>query len=175
MPQASLELASVAQLIGQLWLREINQTTLDAMGTKPFRETYEELGGFIPEPNESLMDELAVEYCVLLIGPKGQLSPVQSVWQSNQFQSETSSSMKQYFELLPNYEPGSSLPDHIGVQLDFLSHLLRQSDEATDEIVRQFVQSHLQWSSVFLAQVQQRESKFYQGLARVTDGLINSI
>ena len=66
MPQASLELASVAQLIGQLWLREIDQTTLDAMGTKPFRETYEELGGFTPEPNESLMDELAVEYLSLI-------------------------------------------------------------------------------------------------------------
>ena len=176
MIQSSLELATVFQLIGRLWLREVDSQTLVAMGTKNFRDAYQELGGFVPtDTSEARIEKLAIEYCGILIGPKGQLSPVQSVWASSQFQSTTCSSMKKFFDLLPGYTPDSNLADHIGVQLDFLSHLIQQQDEATSEIVGHFAQTHLKWAIPFLEKVQLRDSEFYGGLARVTQDMINSL
>lgn len=180
MPRTLGQLAGITGLLGRLWLEEVDLETLNAMGTAEFREPYQELGGFIPDvPNEAIVEELAVEYCMLLIGPKGQISPVQSVWADNQFQSRTSSSMNRFFELIPDYLPGSNLSDHLGVQLDFLSELMRHSEidsEPVPEIVGHFATSHLDWAEAFFDQVlKHSESRFYCGLAIVTRGLIHSL
>lgn len=178
MTQTTNELADVAELIGRLWLREIKVETLAAMSLEAFRVPYQELGGFVPEEtHEDMVEDLAIEYCALLIGPKGQISPVQSVWETNQFQSATAASMSRYFELIPGYVADSNLSDHIGVQLDYLSALLRQSETATaEEIIQHFSESHLAWTDRFLERVvSSTSSEFYAGLARVTRKLIDSL
>lgn len=174
----AIQLAAIVELLGRLWLHEVTKATLTLMRSDEFLPTYEQLGGYVPPlVDDEVVETLAVEYCELLIGPKGQLSPVQSVWVTNQFQSESSASMNRFFELLPGYVPQSNLSDHLGVELDFLSHLLRNNDESTvQEMTEHFAITHLEWSIRFLDQVEmQTDSKFYQGLAKVTRQLVRVV
>lgn len=177
MSQPTNELARIGELLGRLWLHEADLETLVAMGKDSFRVPYEELGGFVPETvDQDVVESLAVEYCEVLIGPKGQISPVQSVWVGDQLQSETASSMSRFFELLPGYESPSSLTDHVGVQLDFVSKLLKQDNNVADEIVAAFFQSHLNWTSQFFDRVTQAtRSEFYRGLAKVSKAMVQEV
>ena len=177
MPNTAIELSEIVELIGRLWLREVTLPTLEAMGASDFRQPFIELGGFIPDQiDDAIVEELAIEYCELLIGPRGHISPVQSVWSTNQFQSKSAASMNRFFDLVPDYKPESNLSDHIGVQFDFLSVLLLQSDKQVNEVITLFVDKHLRWTDRFLERVVSREnSDFYQGLANVTRQLIASI
>lgn len=180
MSHSTFYLGEICGLLGRLWLREVDVATLEAMNGPDFRGLYESLGGFVPTDIaadwEELVEELAIEYCELLIGPKGHVSPVQSVWAKDQLQSETSASMNRFFELVPGYQAQSSLADHVGVQLDFAGVLLQIEDEAVDGIISVFAQQHLDWMNKFLEHVESKtDSEFYLGLARVTRSLIGSI
>ena len=183
MPQTTAQLAEIVEFLGQLWLYEVTEEALRGMQTEPFSEPYRELGGFVPDSADAaIVEKLAIEYCELLVGPKGHVSPVQSVWSDNQYQSKTAASMNRFFELIPDYHPDSNLSDHIGVQLDFLSAILRQSEEgaanegAANEIASHFVDTHLQWTLTFFDKIQsQTDSDFYLGLAKVTRNLIHTL
>jgi len=177
MPQSTFYLGEISGLLGRLWLREVDATTLEAMNSPEFREVYESLGGVVPKDvSAQAVEELAVAYCELLIGPKGHVSPVQSVWADNQLQSPTSGSMNRFFELGPDYQAQSSLADHIGVQLDFAGVLLQTEEEAAAGILSLFAQQHLGWVHPFLDRVEsQTASEFYLGLARVTRSMVQSI
>ncbi len=178
MRNATTQLAEIVDLLGRLWLYEVSLETLTAMQAGEFRSLYEEMGGFVPRSIDSaVVEELAIEYCELLVGPKGHVSPIQSVWVDHQFQSETAVSMQRFFELIPGYQAESNLVDHIGVQLDFLSVILRQSDEdGANEVARHFAKTHLQWTLSFFDKVEaQTNSGFYLGLAKVSRKLIHAI
>ena len=87
MPQLSVSFSAVAKLLGRFWLNEIDLEMLQAIAAPEFRESFEELGGFVPDPvNSTVVEQLAVEYCSLLVGPQGHISPVESVWSENQFE-----------------------------------------------------------------------------------------
>ena len=177
MPHSTFYLGEISRLLGRLWLREMDVATLEAMSGPDFRGLYESLGGFVPtDISADSVEELAVAYCELLIGPKGHISPVQSVWTTDQLQSDTSASMNRFFELVPGYQAQSSLADHVGVQLDFAGVLLQVEDEGVDGIINVFAQQHLDWINKFLQQVESKtDSEFYLGLARVTRSRIGSI
>ena len=177
MSQSTFYLGEISGLLGRLWLRELDAATLDAISQEDFRSLYESLGGYVPtDVTANSVEELAVEYCELLIGPKGHVSPVQSVWADDQLKSETSASMSRFFELVPGYQAQSNLSDHIGVQLDFVGALLQIEDEEVDGILNLFAQQHLGWMESFLDRVESKTaSEFYLGLARVTRSMIQSI
>ncbi len=199
-----IELAGAVRFIARFWLREVDHIELERLRDPEIRTALTAdrlLDGWLSENSsndEDLVDELAAEYCQLLVGPRGHLSPVESVNVANQFQGEPAAAMQRYFDLLSGYSPPSSLPDHIGVQLDFVAALLvsnvqvsnhnrdgenqdgekRERDErVVDEIVQRFVSERLAWSSDFFEQVESRsrESGFYRWLARTSIGLVASL
>ena len=92
-------------------------------------------------------------------------------------QSETTSSMNRFFELLPEYRPKSNLSDHLGIQLDFLGELIAQPEtETSREVIELYAQKHLNWMDAFFDQIhRESESRFYSGAAVVTRNLIHSI
>lgn len=82
MSQTTVPLAEIVELLGRLWLDEVSAETLTAMRTQPFKERYQELGGFVPDSvDAAIVENLAIEYGELLIGPKGHVSPVQPITQ----------------------------------------------------------------------------------------------
>ena len=177
MSHSTFYLGEICGLIGRLWLREVDVATLNVMNDPEFLGLYESLGGFVPtDITAGQVEELAVAYCELLVGPKGHVSPVQSVWTKDQLQSETSASMNRFFELVPGYQAQSSLADHVGVQLDFAGVLLQTQEESVSEIMDVFAREHFGWMNQFLGQVELKtDSEFYLGLATVTRSLIGSI
>lgn len=182
MPNATAQLAEIVKLLGRLWLFEVNQATLESMCGPEFREPYESLGGELPEfVSPELVEQLAIEYCELLIGPKGHISPVQSVWAEDQYQAAAAASMNRFFDVLPSYRPQSSLSDHLGVQFDFLSELMRlikdpEQGEVVREVIQCFVDDHLRWSlPLFDKIIAQTPSSFYRGLAIVSANFVKGV
>ncbi len=170
-------------LLGNCWLKEMTHQSLAALGrdaSASLKEALLDLGWEIPCPNDETIEALQIDYCRLLIGPKGHLSPVESVWATRQFQSDCVSSMQSFFELLPEYQPPESLLDHIGVQLDCAGHLLIAAShsrhrEALEPMVA-FAETRLAWPEDLLTGVQERaETEFYRGLANATRGWIAAV
>ncbi len=168
-------------LLGNCWMKEMTHESLSALGrdgSPELKEALRQLGWEVPAPsgNEELnrvIEELAIDYCRLLIGPKGHLSPVESVWTTDQFQSASVSAMQSFFEVLPGYHPPISFHDHIGVQLDFVGNLLvaaGQSQEVAGfEPVLAFCESRLQWADDLLRGINAlAQTVFYRGLATAT-------
>ena len=169
------QLAHVGILLGQCWLNEMTAQALAALNEPDVANCLSAIGWQVPEPSPETVESLAIDYCQLLIGPRGQLSPVESVWASQQFQGASASSMKSFFELLPGYQSPSSLSDHIGVQLDFASHLLL-AGEGDAEPVQLFVKQRLDWAEQLLMGVHGKaETDFYRGLAVATKHWISSV
>ncbi len=168
-------------LLGNCWLNEMTHETLSALGestSAELKDALRKLEWKIPGPGssearEEVIEELAIDYCQLLVGPKGHLSPVESVWVSDQFQSETVSAMKAFFDLLPGYQPPISLQDHIGVQLDYAGNLLiaagNSGEPAAFEPLAAFCGSRLTWIDGLLDGVRSRaKTDFYRGLSVAT-------
>ncbi|MEM9411742.1 MAG: molecular chaperone TorD family protein [Planctomycetota bacterium] len=174
------QLSSVYHLLSMLWLKEPDQQLLTALSADELKSVIESLGGNVPEEITSeIVEELAIDYCQILIGPQGQVSPIQSVWEQGELQSQASSSMREFFELLPGFEPQNSIPDHFGVQLQFMSELFHAAAEYEDhDLVTQnadeFYQMHLQWAAPFFAAVAEKaNTHFYAGLANLTANFLN--
>ena len=174
------QLAGVYALLGRLWLEELDAELLTALAEDDLKEAFENLGGTIPDDiNEATVETLAVDYCQLLIGPGEHVSPVQSVWLNQKLQDEPSSSMVNYFTCLPGFEPSVNIPDHIGVQLQFMGELFQraadeQDQELVNEIAEDFFEKHLSWPAPFFAAVSEKaQTEFYAGLANLTANFLN--
>ena len=174
------QLAAVYGLLGKLWGQEVDLTTLQALATPPLKDVWISLGGHVPdESDEATIEELAVDYCQLFIGPGQPVSPVQSVWLENRFEGTAAVSMQTFFDLLPDYQPPEKIADHIGNQFDYLAELFaRAASDPTPAgylgLARNFMQKHMTWTDPFFDQVEARaETDFYGGLARVTRSFLD--
>ena len=89
----AIALGHCGVLLGSCWMKEMTHESLSALGgdgSPELKDALEKLVWEIPEPTDSdarngVIEELAIDYCRLLIGPKGHLSPVESVWTTDQF------------------------------------------------------------------------------------------
>jgi len=127
---------------------------------------------------------VAVEYCRLFIGPGPHLSPHESVLigQGAHWGEKTQDVYSAYAEAGFDLEPEvREMPDHIGVELEFMSTLLRTevdcrrkrksaAGKKAREQRRRFLEQHLlQWVPAFAEQVAERsEIAFYRELSRFT-------
>ncbi|MFT5526406.1 MAG: TorA maturation chaperone TorD [Pirellulaceae bacterium] len=122
------------------------------------------------------LEQLAIEYCVLFVGPKNHLPPFQSVWQTGQFQSQAISSMHDFMDVVnftTTEDSATSMPDHLAVQLSVMAHLctLMKTDQRPEliEIAQQFFARHLTWQVDLVDEVIQRDnSEFYGSVAEMT-------
>lgn len=167
--------AGVYALFARLWMREVDEAFRREMFREPLAPALERVGLFLPmESNE----ELAIEYCRLFIGPKNALLPMQSVWQKTQLESQLATSVEKFAELIGYVLPVSSFWDHLGVQLDLMSHLVRATAsekqaengfEVAGEVADVFFRRHLSWAApLLLATSQRAQVPLYRSLAQAT-------
>ncbi len=164
-------------------MKELSAARIEQLSTSEISDALDALGWQMPQPADDDLEEnlerLQTDYCQLLIGPKGHVSPIESVWTADQFQSPSVDKMKSFFDLLPNYQPPDRFHDHIGVQLDFAGHLLLAADQETDnapgtldhadDLLKTYVQRRLVWTRPMLKKVQQQaQTGFYVQLSSVT-------
>ena len=170
-----LMMASFYDLLAHFWLAEVTPEQLEVLNTPELKAALEELGASIPPAHSAeVVEQLAVDYCQLFIGPTGQLVPVQSVWESGQLQAEISDSCREFYKMLPEFEPQNPLPDHLGNQLDFMACLFGRMAEAQDleaasQLGAMFLEDHLDWVEPLTHAVQEKaETDFYRGVGRLT-------
>lgn len=149
------------QFYSSIFLREPGAATLQLFGNPDWQAAFEELGVSLPQANDSMIDELAVDYCQIFIGPQKAVPPIQSVWQSGQLQSNSIESMNRYLEFIqPATE--TTVKDHFGLQLEVMALILRteieQSAQDTaepiehaekhelDTLAESFFGEHIEWS-----------------------------
>ncbi|MDB4653972.1 molecular chaperone TorD family protein [bacterium] len=167
--------ATVYSLLARLWMQEVDAPFLEALAKEPLVSALAPLG--LSLPTESV-EQLAIEYCALFIGPKNALLPMQSVWQKTQLDSQSASSVAKFAELIGYVMPAPALWDHLGIQLDLMSHLLlatrsqKKRDKETDvagEVTTAFFDRHLNWPSpLLLATSQRARLPLYRSLAEIT-------
>ena len=173
------------RLLARLWLREADTELLGELRAPPLCDCFLQAGGVLPTKDGAPdIQQLAVDYCQLFVGPMGHLPPVQSVWQAGQFQSSLTSSMQHFIDILryPTDElPGGMMLDHLGVQLDVMAYALDQIARRATEIgellavVNLFSSRHLIWPSKLLAAAEDRaETPFYCSIVTMTRDFLNS-
>lgn len=182
-PDEHASLAGMFRLLARIWSREIDQEFLDQLSADPLREAFLNVGGILP--NESV-DDLAIEYCLLFIGPAEHLPPYQSVWQTGQFQGETTTSMEQFVDVI-GYDTSNldgMMLDHLGVQLDVMNWLEQNQAEtpldsekavAIKQIHDEFFARHLAWPTKLIdAATEKTTSDFYRSVFQITRSFLES-
>jgi TorA maturation chaperone TorD len=140
--------------------------------------------------SDNHLNNLVLEYTRLFIGPGKHISPYESVYRDNEdaLWSETTVEVKNFIESLGlEYSYNwSGLPDHIGVELEFMQRLTCHEKEAWTqedkkqaihclEFEKRFVDEHLsQWVPTFCDKVKEETRvAFYGEIADLTRQFID--
>ena len=144
------------------------------------------------EPDEDLLEQLAVEYAALFLGPGGHVSPHESVHASQRggiLWGDETVKVKRYIEALGMSlrDDFHGLPDHISVELDLMANLAGHEGRAwqandLDQVLnalayqQEFLQEHLlRWVPQFCKKIlEATQLGFYRGVARVTRDFLAS-
>ena len=135
--------------------------------------------------SDKFLNGLVLEYTRLFVGPGRHISPYESVYRDNEnaLWSETTAEVKNFIESSGLEYSGSwtGLPDHIGVELEFMQRITYHEKEAWScgdkettilclELEKKFIDEHLsQWVPVFCDKVR-KETRvaFYGEMAEFT-------
>jgi len=140
--------------------------------------------------SDKFLNGLVLEYTRLFVGPGKHISPYESVYKDNEnaLWSETTAEVKNFIESsgLEYSSSWTGLPDHIGVELEFMQRItchekeawLRGDKETTIlclELEKKFIDEHLsQWVPVFCDKVRKEtQVAFYGEMAEFTCQFIN--
>ncbi len=148
---------------------------------------------FFKKPEEELLEDLAVEYAGLFLGPGEHISPHESVHhqreddQSGQLWGKSTVEVKNFIESagLDYKEEYTGLPDHISVELEFMQQVILREEQALSEgdqegvlyclkMEKKFIEEHLvRWIPAFCEKVVSlAELPFYREMAALTKDFI---
>jgi len=186
--------SNIYGFLAAVYRQELTSELLQQMKDHQFQEILSTLGielsnGFFKKPEKELLENLAVEYAYLFLGPGKHISPHESVHhkkegsQSGQLWGELTAEVKRIIESsgLEYKSEFTGMPDHISVELEFMQHVVQretQAWEADDDKTallclkneKIFVDEHLfRWIPEFCEKViKTAESPFYREMARLT-------
>ncbi len=182
------------QLVGWLWLREVDADTWQELNEEPLRSLFLKAGGWLPDsfdPQQTShwVQRLAEEYCRLFVGPRDHRPLVQSVWEQQQFQGDPAAQMLRWWNLLgwePEVRGVQVPPDHLGLQWLTLGHFCSLYAEAKRrgssslgsekelmQMMATFLCLHLAWFGPVCRWVDQQSTEpFYRKLALMTGRIL---
>jgi TorA maturation chaperone TorD len=190
--------SNIYGFLAAVYRQELTSELLQQMKDHRFREILSTLGielsnGFFKKPEKELLENLAVEYAYLFLGPGKHISPHESVHhkkeggQSGQLWGELTAEVKRIIESsgLAYKSEFTGMPDHISVELEFMQHVVQretQAWEADDDKTallclkneKIFVDEHLfRWIPEFCEKViKTADWPFYKEMARLTRSFI---
>ena len=168
------ETSVVFSLLASIWAKEVESKTLKQMLKPPFSTAWKLAGEKLPSTvSAELIEELSVDYCQLLIGPKNSVSPFQSEWDQDRFQGDATASMQKYVEMLKGFSPCIDIVDHVAVQLQFIGALIGMTGQTKRTLIqglgKAFCRDHLEWTEPFFSRVErQAKTGFYQSTAKIS-------
>ena len=190
--------SSIYGFLAAVYRQELTSELIQQMKDHRFQEVLSNLGvklnnGFFQNSEEELLENLAVEYARLFVGPGKHISPHESVHhkkegvQSGQLWGELTAEVKRIIESsgLAYKSEFTGMPDHISVELEFMQHVVQreaQAWEADDDKTamiclkneKEFVDEHLfGWIPDFCEKViETADRPFYREMARLTRSFI---
>ena len=153
----------------------------------------EGIDGLMQKPEAELLEDLAVEYTRLFLGPGKHISPHESVHhqredgQWGKLWGASTVEVKKFIEAtgLSYTDDYKGMPDHISVVFEFMQQLILAEEQAwMDEdagkaascrkVEKKFIEEHLiRWVPAFCEMViQEAELPFYQAVAALTRSFI---
>jgi TorA maturation chaperone TorD len=152
----------------------------------------EGIDSLVQKPEAELLEDLAVEYTRLFLGPGKHISPHESVHhqredgQWGKLWGASTVEVKRFIEAtgLTYNEEFKGLPDHISVEFEFMQQLTLREEKAWKEdpgqaqacrqVEKKFIEEHLiRWVPAFCEMViQEAESPFYHAMAALTRSFI---
>ena len=189
--KTAVESSNLYGFLALVFRDELSAPILRQIRSPAFREALSEAGvaldaGFLHSPEETTLAELAVEYTALFLGPGGHVSPYESVQTeggSGRLWGPETAEVKRFIEAVGfDYKPEfHGLPDHVSVELDFISALVGREAAAWRsgdllevmtclDTAQNFLAAHLgNWAPIFCAKVADRaQHQFYRDIARLT-------
>ncbi len=198
METTNSSVAGIYGLLATFFAAEPNQDLLVHLQTPALRDLFTELGidlgeSFYTKDKEDLLEELAVEFTGLFIGPGRFISPHESVHHIREdgdygkLWGADTVAVKKYIEAtgLSYQSDFGGMPDHIAAELEFMQKLEERYAQAVEDndtelaqnltrIKGRFLSEHLLvWIPEFCEKVMANASlSFYREIARVTSDFL---
>lgn len=190
--------SDVYGLLAMVYGKEITSDLLGQIKTPQFLGALsvlevEGIDSLMQKPEAELLEDLAVEYTRLFLGPGKHISPHESVHhqredgQWGKLWGASTVEVKKFIEAtgLSYTDDYKGMPDHISVEFEFMQQLIIREEQAwMDEdrdkavacrqVEKKFIEEHLiNWIPDFCEMVMQAaELPFYQAVAALTRSFI---
>jgi TorA maturation chaperone TorD len=190
--------SNIYGFLARVYRKELTLEMLAHIKDPPFTEILTELevqlgDEFFSKPENELIENLAVEYTRLFLGPGRHISPHESIhyerddgdWGTHWGASTVE--VKKFVESLGLHykESDRSIPDHISVELELMQKVIEKEHQAWQEnnekdalhylkIEHMFMEDHLiKWIPGFCDKIiAEAELSFYREMARLTKDFI---
>lgn len=188
--EEALARSNTYKLLSIAFIRELTPESIEVFRGSDMAEILRELGEgfgreFYNRDEQELLKELAEEYAALFIMPGG-VNPTESVARSGLYMQAFAGQVTRFYRkcsfTLPDDFKG--FPDHIGIELEFMSHLAKNEAGAYREnkadgwvaLQKEFLQDHLsRWAADFAGDVAKyTRQPFYREMARLLYEFIRS-
>ncbi len=194
MADTAIQRSSIYGLLAVIYSAEINKSLLQHLKKPDFFGVLSGMGAemgddFLNSPEDGLVEDLAIEYTRLFLGPGKHISPHESMhherhdgdWGS--FWGADTVEVKQFIEASGlQYNPGyTGMPDHISVELELMQQAAVREAQAREEndsegvlyclsIQKKFAEEHLlKWVPLFCDKIiSESEMQFYREIAKLT-------
>ena len=190
--------SAVYGFLAMVFRKELTPALVDRIKDPAFKQVLSDLGvnlgdEFYTQAEEELLEDLAIEYTRLFLGPGKHISPHESVHHERDdgkwgaLWGNSTVDVKKFVETLglKYKEDDTSLPDHISVEMEMMQKLIEREQQAWGEgkkeealyclkAERMFVEDHLiKWVPKFCSKIEdEAEMTFYSEMAKVTRSFI---
>lgn len=196
--ETAQERSNIYGFLSIIYRQEPTSALIQQMRDPVFRKGLASAGIHIEEeilnqPEEKLIEDLAVEYTQLFLGPGKHISPHESVHHERDdgdwgnLWGKSTVEVKKFIETagLEYKSEYSGLPDHISVELEFMQELTKRELQAWKEkdregalyclkIEKKFIDEHLiKWIPPFCDKIiSEAELSFYREMSRLAKRFI---
>jgi len=191
---AARQRSNIYGLLAAVYRQEVTPDFLQQIKDPRFMGVFSDLGSekmslFFQKPDKELLEELAVEYARLFLGPGRHVSPHESVHherEDGQWGSLWGKSTVEVKKLIEStgldYKDAyKGMPDHISVEFEFIQQVILREEKAWEEadnktasdcrqLEKKFIEEHLaRWIPIFCDKViGEAELPFYREMAVLT-------
>ena len=190
--------SSIYGFISTLFREEITMEQLHQLKTRAFIKALFEPGSqfydvLLDKPEEQLIEDLAVEYARLFLGPDKHISPHESVHHDRDggdwgaLWGKSTVEVKKFIESagLEYITEYSGMPDHISVELEFMQQVTSREAQAWEsndsegalyclKMEKKFLDDHImKWIPLFCDKIiDAAELSFYSEIAKLTKSFL---
>ncbi|NQU64801.1 MAG: molecular chaperone TorD family protein [SAR324 cluster bacterium] len=185
---------NIYDFLARVFAREVSATFLKKLRTADFQAHLTDLqvdleADFLTKPEATCLEDLAVEYARLFLGPGKHISPHESVHYIREdgdygsFWGKSTVEVKNFIEAtgLEFQSKYTGMPDHISVEFELMRYIVDREAQAIEnnnlqdalyclKMGKKFIDEHLaKWNALFCDKVSElAELPFYREMAKLS-------